>query len=301
MILTWCIRSWGGFMKIKLSVIILNFNTSGLLKTCISAVLASTGFEDKELEVIVVDNNSSDSSVEMVEKEYRQVKLIRNKKNFGFSAGNNIGIKVAGGKFLLLLNSDTLVEPDSLITVLKVMENDRSIGASTCLLQMADGKIDPASHRGFPTPWNALSYFLGLERLFPKSRFFSGYHQGWKNFKVPHEVDCISAAFMMVSREVIDSVGLLDERFFMYGEDIDWCLRIKQAGFKIFFYPGVKTLHLKRQSGRENKIDQTARKNARRQFVETMTQFYSKHYLSKYPSFISGIVLSLLWIIKKLI
>ena len=288
-------------MKIKLSVIILNYNTSGLLKQCLVAVLASGGFEGKELEVIVVDNNSSDNSVEIVQKEYPGVKLIRNKKNFGFAAGNNIGIKNAGGKFLLLLNSDTLVEPDCLITVLKAMENDRSVGAATCLLQMADGKIDPASHRGFPTLWNALSYFLGLEKLFPKIRFFGGYHQGWKNLKIAHEVDCISAAFMMVSREVIDSVGLLDERFFMYGEDIDWCLRIKEAGFKIFFYPGVKTLHLKRQSGRENRVDQTIRKNAKRQFIETMAQFYSKHYLSKYPDITSRIVLNLLWIIKKII
>ena len=288
-------------MKIKLSVIILNYNTAGLLKTCLSAVLESNGFEGKELEIVVVDNNSSDNSVEMVRKEYPDIKLIRNKKNLGFSAGNNIGIKNSSGKFLTLLNSDTLVEPDSLISVLKAMENDRSIGAATCLLQMADGKIDPASHRGFPTPWNSLSYFLGFEKLFPNSRFFGGYHQGWKNLKVPHEVDCISAAFMMVSGEVIDKVGLLDERFFMYGEDIDWCLRIKEAGFKIFFYPGVKTLHLKRQSGRENKTDQMVKKNSRRQFIETMAQFYSKHYLSKYPDFVSRIILSLLWIIKKLI
>ena len=288
-------------MKIKLSVIILNYNTAGLLKTCLSAVLESNGFEGKELEIVVVDNNSSDNSVEMVRKEYPDIKLIRNKKNLGFSAGNNIGIKNSSGKFLTLLNSDTLVEPDSLISVLKAMENDRSIGAATCLLQMADGKIDQASHRGFPTLWNALSYFLGLEKLFPKTRFFGGYHQGWKNLKIAHEVDCISAAFMMVSGEVIDKVGLLDERFFMYGEDIDWCLRIKQAGYKIFFYPGVKTLHLKRQSGRENKTDQMVKKNSRRQFIETMAQFYSKHYLSKYPDFVSRIILSLLWIIKKLI
>ena len=287
-------------MKIKLSVIILNYNTAGLLKTCLSAVLESNGFEGKELEIVVVDNNSSDNSVEMVRKEYPDIKLIRNKKNLGFSAGNNIGIKNSSGKFLTLLNSDTLVEPDSLISVLKAMENDRSIGAATCLLQMADGKIDPASHRGFPTPWNSLSYFLGFEKLFPNSRFFGGYHQSWKNLKVPHEVDCISAAFMMVSGEVIDKVGLLDERFFMYGEDIDWCLRIKEAGFKIFFYPGVKTLHLKRQSGRENRADQSIRKNAKRQFIETMAQFYSKHYLSKYPDITSRIVLNLLWIIKKI-
>lgn len=294
-------RNLAGSMKTKLSVIILSYNTSGLLKQCLSAVLASNGFEGKELEVIVVDNNSSDGSVEMVQKEYPEVKLIRKKTNVGFAAGNNIGIKNSNGKFLLLLNSDTLVEPDSLITLLKVMENDRSIGAATCLLQMADGKIDPASHRGFPTLWNACSYFLGFEKLFPGSRIFGGYHQGWKNLKVPHEIDCISGAFFMISREVVDKVGLLDERFFMYGEDVDWCFRIKQAGFKIFFYPGVKTLHLKKQSGRDSQTDQMAKKNAKRQFVETMAQFYSKHYERRYPEFVSRIVLNLLWLIKKFI
>lgn len=277
-------------MKIKLSVIILNYNTAGLLKSCLAAVLASTGFEGKELEAIVVDNNSSDNSVEMVKNDFPDVKLIGNKKNLGFSAGNNVGIKKAGGKYLLLLNSDTLVEPDALMAILKVMENDQSIGAATCLLQTADGKIDPASHRGFPTPWNALSYFVGLEKLFSKTRLFGGYHQGWKNFKASHEVDCISAAFMMVFDEVIDKVGLLDERFFMYGEDIDWCLRIKKAGFKILFYPGVKTLHLKRQSGREQSRDKDLRKKTQTMFMDSMWQFYEKHYFAKYSLFLNWLV-----------
>ena len=208
-------------MKIKLSVVILSYNTSGLLKQCLAAVLASNGFESKELEIIVVDNNSSDGSAEMIEKEYPEIKLIRNKKNLGFSAGNNIGIKNSGGKFLLLLNSDALVEPDSLITILNVMGNNRSIGAATCLLQTADGKIDPASHRGFPTPWNACSYFLG---------------------------------------------------------------------FKIFFYPGVKTLHLKRQSGREQDRDRDLRRETQNMFMDSMWQFYEKHYFNKYPLFLNWLV-----------
>lgn len=277
-------------MKIRLSVIILNYNTAGLLNSCLSAVLASKGFEKGQLEVIAVDNNSADNSAEMVMKNYPAVKLVRNERNLGFSAGNNVGIKAARGEFLLLLNTDTLVEPDALVTVLNAMENDRSIGAATCLLQMADGKIDPASHRGFPTLWNSLSYFLGLEKLFPQSRFFGGYHQGWKNLKVAHEVDCISAAFMMVSAKVIDKVGLLDERFFMYGEDIDWCLRIKKAGFKIFFYPGVKTLHLKRQSGREQTRDKDLRRHTQNMFLDSMWQFYEKHYLDKYPLILNWLV-----------
>lgn len=277
-------------MRIKLSVIILNYNTADLLSSCLSAVLASKGFERGQLEVIAVDNNSSDNSVEMVMKDYPAVKLIRNERNLGFSAGNNTGIKVARGKFLLLLNSDTLVEPDVLIGVLKMMESDASIGAATCLLQTGDGKLDPASHRGFPTPWNSLSYFLGLEKLFPGSRLFGGYHQGWKNLRVPHDVDCISAAFMMIRAQVIEKVGFLDEKFFMYGEDIDWCLRIKNAGYRILFYPGVKTLHLKRRSGREQTRDRDLRKRTQNMFLDSMWQFYEKHYLGKYPLLLNWLV-----------
>ncbi len=295
-------------MKIKLSVIILNYNTADLLKACLSAVLASQGFGGQDLEVIVVDNNSSDESDSVIAKFKNKnflpanathqalqagkfkITTVKNKQNLGFAAGNNIGIRKAKSEYILLLNSDTLVEPDALIKVLKAMENDGSVGAATCLLQTADGKIDPASHRGFPTLRNAVCYFLGLEKLFPQTRFFGGYHQGWKNLKVPHEVDCISAAFMMVPEEVIKKVGLLDERFFMYGEDIDWCLRIKNAGFKIFFFPGAKTLHLKRQSGREQDKDEDLRIKTQNMFMDSMWQFYEKHYFSKYPLFLNWLV-----------
>lgn len=286
-------------MTLKLSVIILSFNTRGLLENCLKAVYNSEKIDLKDIEVIVVDNNSSDGSGEMVKKNFIQVKLIKNKKNIGFSAGNNIGIRQSQGQYVLLLNSDTIVYPQTLISMIRMIEKDGQIGAGTCRLELLDGHLDPACHRGFPTPWNAFCYFVGLEKLFPKSGFFGGYHQGWKNSIEIHEVDVISGAFFLVRREVIDKVGLLDERFFIYGEDIDWCYRIKQAGYKIIFNPRVKALHFKKQSGRAHTSDTFIRKSTRYHFIDTMEQFYLKHYASVYPEIINRLVTSALKIIKR--
>ena len=274
-----------------LSVIILNFNTKDLLAGCLSSVLGSAGFEKGGLEIIVVDNASTDGSVEMLNNKFPHLKVIRNKINVGFSAGNNIGIAESEGKYILLLNSDTKVEPNTIRGMIDFMDEDKLIGAATCKLELGDGSLDFASHRGFPTPWNSFFYFiLPLARIFPKSGLFGGYHQGWKDFSVPHEVDVISGAFFMVKRSVIRKVGLLDERFFMYGEDIDWCYRIKKEGYKIMYNPHFKTVHYKKQSGRSCKNDRTLRKKTHSMFAETMGQFYMKHYVEKYPKLLTWLV-----------
>jgi GT2 family glycosyltransferase len=180
------------------------------------------------------------------------------------------------------------------------------LGAATCRIELPSGKIDPACHRGFPTPWNALAYIFGLEKLFPKLKIFGGYHQGWKNYSSPHEVDVISGAFFMIPRKVIDKVGLLDESFFMYGEDIDWCFRIKQAGFEIWYNREVKILHYKKQSGRDKKDEGRRTKDegiikrqAEYHFAHTMEQFYRKHYVDKYPRLVNWVVLLAINIWKK--
>lgn len=287
-------------MTPKLSVVILSYNTKQLLKQCLDSVFKSKGFDTKELDVIIVDNNSSDGSIGLVNKKFTQAKLIKNEKNIGFSAGNNIGIKDSRGKYVLLLNSDAVVYPETLISMIRMIEKDGQIGAGTCRLELLDGHLDPACHRGFPTPWNAFCYFVGLEKLFPRSRLFGGYHQGWKNPIEIHEVDVISGAFFLVRREVIDKVGLLDERFFIYGEDIDWCYRIKQAGYKIIFNPRVKALHFKKQSGRAHTSDTFIRKSTRYHFIDTMELFYQKHYLNIYPRIINWLVLTTLNLVKKI-
>lgn len=281
-------------MSPLLSVIILSYNTNELLRGCLVSVMNSTGFAPGELELIVVDNHSADGSAEMVRNDFTQVKLINSRTNVGYSAGNNIGITAARGKYILLLNSDTLVEAGTLRTMVDVAGSLRNLGALTCRVQLPNGQLDPACHRGFPTPWNAFTYLAGLEKLFPMSHIFGGYHQGWQDLTIPHEVDAITGAFFLTSRRVIDKVGLLDEQFFMYGEDIDWCWRIKQAGYRVMFHPAAKIIHFKKQSGRARQFDPHARKEAQRHFLDTMEQFYRKHYLKKYPAYVSALILSVL-------
>jgi GT2 family glycosyltransferase len=270
---------------IDLSIIILNYNTIELTRTCLKTVLASK-LGSYVVEVIACDNGSSDGSGQMIQKEFPEVIFIDNKKNLGFAAGNNPGIKRAKGRYVLLLNTDTEVPPNTLSTMIAFMDASPTAGAATCKLLLPDGSMDPACHRGFPTPWVAFTYLSKLEKLFPSVPVFSEYHQLYKDLATTHEVDCISGAFFMVRREVIDQVGLMDEEFFMYGEDIDWAYRIRSAGWKILYNPTVTILHKKKQSGRSNLLKRR-RVTTEIYFHKYNWLFYKKHYEKKY-----GLVLS---------
>lgn len=274
--------------QIDVSVIILNFNTLELTKIAIEKLLASK-LGSYTMEIIVCDNASTDGTDTMVKKEFPKITFIQNHGNVGFAAGNNPGIKKANGRYILLLNSDTEVEDNAVRAMIRFMDDHPKCGASTCKLLLMDGNIDPACHRGMPTPWNALTYFLKLEKLFPKCRWFSGYHQLYKDLKTVHEVDCISGAFFLVRREVIDQVGMLDESYFMYGEDIDWAYRIKEAGWQIWYNPAVTTLHKKKQSGRSN-VNRERRIKTQTMFITYNKLFYTKHYEKKYGPFVTWLV-----------
>ena len=273
---------------VDLSIIILSFNTKDLLRTCLTTVFASA-LEDYRMEVMVCDNKSSDESVAMVKKEFAQVVCIQNGKNLGFAAGNNPGIVRARGRYILLLNSDTEVGADTFAKMISYMDTNQDVGASTCKVMLPTGDIDPACHRGFPTPWASITYLLKLEKLFPTSVLFGQYHQGYKGFTTIHAVDCIVGAFFMVRANVIKKVGLLDEDYFMYGEDIDWCYRIKKAGFKIVFNPQTSILHRKKQSGRANSSKKT-RTTTEVYFHRYNWLFYTKHYKKIYPWWLTMIV-----------
>lgn len=268
-----------------ISIVIVNYNTRDLLRACLSSIMRSQQKSDR-WEVIVVDNASSDGSVEGIQN----FKLIRNKENRGFAAANNQGIAASKGRYVLLLNSDTEVGPSVFGELIHYMDEHNDVGALTCLLKLADGSMDPACHRGFPTPWASLTYFFGLEKFLPRSFLFGQYHQGYKNFSEVHDVDCISGAFFFVRRAVIESVGLTDEAFFMYGEDIDWCFRIRKAGWKIQFYPHISIMHKKHQSGLAHADDQL-RRETRKHFYDAMRLFYNKHYRERYSPLVSSLVL----------
>jgi len=264
-----------------LSIIIVNYNTRELLRERLKSLQG---------QIIVVDNASADGSQKMVKKEFPSVDLIKNQQNVGFARANNQGIQRTKSKYVLLLNTDCEATHQVITETLSYLETHPEVGGISCKLVLPDGSIDPACHRGFPTPWASFTYFLGLEKLFPGSRLFGQYHQGYRPMGEIHDVDCISGAFFLVRREVIEHVGLLDEAFFMYGEDIDWCFRIRKAGYKIQFYPHVSVMHKKYQSGLAH-ADGQLRSETRKHFYDAMKLFYDEHYRTRYNPLVSAFVL----------
>lgn len=273
---------------IDLSIILLNYKTRDLTLTAIKTVFKSR-IAPFTFEVILCDNGSDDGIGEAVKAEFPKVQFIQNGGNIGFSAGNNTGIRRARGRYVLLLNTDTEVAPDTLSGMLSFMDANPSTGAATCKLLLMDGSIDPACHRGFPTPWRSFAYMSKLAKLFPKSRFFAGYHMTYLDFSTVHDVDMISGAFFLVRREVIEKVGLLDEEYLMYGEDMDWCMRIKEAGYRILYNPNFTILHKKKQSGRAH-ADRARRVRTKMLFYRYNHLFFTKNYSKKYGFFVRFLV-----------
>jgi hypothetical protein len=288
--------------KVDLSVIVLSFNTKDLLRHCLSSVFKSD-LGNYHLQVIVADNASSDGSVEMLRKEFPKVILVESKENYGFAKGNNAGLTKAKGRYILFLNSDTEVFPETLRIMLDYMERNPKVGLATCRVEFVDGSLDPASHRGFPTPGNAFTYFSGLEKLFPHSKVFSGYHLGYLDLQTSHQIDTPTGAFYLVRKKVIDEVGSFDERYFMYAEDIDLSLRIKKAGWQIMYLPLTKIIHFKKQSGRAKKeagevtpAAKEIREKTIGYFFNSMKLFYDLHYKDKYPWVTRQFVLGAVWL-----
>lgn len=279
--------------KPELSIIVLSYNTKDLLKQCLESVYRLPGSE-----IIVVDNASSDDSPAMVRKEFPRVRLVCNKENLGFAKGNNIGLSLATGKYILFLNSDTKIKPEAMSGVIKYMEENPKVGALTAKTLLSSGKMDPDCHRGFPTPWASISYFLGLEKLFPKSKLFGQYHKFYFNLNENHTIDAGAGAFILVSREVIEKVGRWDENYFFYGEDLDFFFRIKKSGYRTLFYAQPVLIHYKGASSGLRKESRSIAKNSRKNrikvakaSVQAMEIFYKKFYKDLYPPWLTFIVL----------
>lgn len=280
---------------IELSIVIVSYNTKDLLKDCIESIYKNS--KDLSFEIIVVDNNSSDGSADLVSNNFKDVILIKNSQNLGFSKANNIGIKKTSGDFILFLNSDTLVKENTLRHMLDFMKIHQDVGASTCKLLMPNGKIDDASHRGFPTPWNSFCHFSGLSKILPKTKLFGGYNLTYLDFNKTHEIDALAGAFMLVRRSAGEKVRWWDEDYFFYGEDIDFCFMLKQNNWKIYYVPEVSILHYKGVSGGIKNISKEittasdkTRKKAQVERFRAMRIFYKKHYEKKYPWIITRLV-----------
>jgi len=266
----------------KLSVVIVNYNVKYFLEQCLHSVRRAG--EDLQTEVFVVDNNSVDGSVKMVREKFPEVILIENKENTGFSKANNQAIKISKGEYILLLNPDTVVESDTFSRVMQFMDAHPDAGGLG--VKMIDGKGNflPESKRGLPTPSVAFYKIFGLSRFFPKSKIFGKYHLGYLDEDQVNPVEILSGAFMLLRKSVLDKTGLLDETFFMYGEDIDLSYRILKAGFKNYYFPEARIIHYKGESTKKGSINYVIL------FYNAMIIFARKHFTSKKARMISFLI-----------
>jgi len=259
-----------------LHIVILNYNRGDLLRNCLESIFTTP--HRHHMQVWVVDNASTDSSIAIVESEFPHVRLIANNSNNGFSAGNNLALRQImeqNGDYVMLLNNDTVVEADALDRLVDYLEAHPAVGAVGPKLVLFDGSLDLACRRSFPTPIVSFYRMTGLSRLFPHSQRFGRYNLTYLDPDVETEVDALVGAAMMVRAGVIREVGLLDETFFMYGEDLDWCFRIKSYGWRIVYYPRAVIHHHKRAASTRRAIPSI------RAFYDAMRIFHRKHYAQR--------------------
>lgn len=283
----------------ELTIILLNYNGWTWLDQCLHSFHHLENWTDQgpeKLEVMVVDNGSQERKLPEFQEKYPWIQTMQLEENRGFAAGNNAGIQQAKAPYIMLLNTDTEFPAQTpLLSLLdRFVRPDVAIVSPKVVL--SNGELDHACHRGFPTPWNALMYFSGLAKLFPKVKFLAGYRQSWLDLNTVHEIEACTGAAMIVRKTAIEGVGLLDEDYFMYAEDIDWCYRFAQAGWKTLYDPSVTVVHHKHKSGQKNKQWDTKSRTIAA-FFDTMKQFMDKHYRKKYPQvilFLSFVMIDLL-------
>lgn len=256
-----------------LSIIIVNYNTKALTTQTVRSVMDTTSGIDYE--IIVVDNSSREK--EYFNMDNPRVKVLSKVENKGFGHACNIGTNIAIGRYILYLNSDVIMQKDTLRNAVEYMDKSRDIGCLGIRTLLKDGTFDHGCKRGFPTPFNSLCYVLGLHRLFPKVKKFGGYTLSYLSNEETNDVDSVSGAFMMIPRTVLNKTGLFDESIFMYGEDIDLCYRIKQAGFRVVYYADVWMIHLKGQSGLHTKSPVVIK-----HFHDGIKRFYDMYYKDKH-------------------
>ncbi|MFZ5515658.1 MAG: glycosyltransferase [Candidatus Zhuqueibacterota bacterium] len=257
-----------------LSIIIVSYNVKEFLEQAIVSIVKSS--QSIQYEIFVVDNASSDGSAELIRKKFPSIHLITNSDNKGFAAANNQALKLARGKYILLINPDTIVQEDTVRIIRNFIEAHPECGMVGCKILNPDGSLQLACRRSFPTPWVGFTKIIGLSKLFPQSRWFGRYNLTYLDPDETYEVEAISGSFMFFRRSVLEDVGYLDESFFMYGEDLDWCFRIQQAGWKIYYVPDTRIIHFKGESSKKSNIDLIL------QFYRAMKLFVEKHYHNRY-------------------
>ena len=291
--------------KPDLSIVILSFNVKELLLKCLESLYLNMSKGDI-FQVIVVDNDSKDESLEAAKKVFPQIEAYQSGSNLGFSGGNNFAVPHIKSDFVLFLNPDTVVEGDVIQRCLETLKMDLGMGAITCRVEFPNGQIDYSTHRGIPTPWNSLMYFTGLSRLFPHSKLFSGYTASYLDTKTPHEVDCVSGVFLMLRKEVGEAIHWWDQDYFWNGEDIEFCYRLKEKGWKIFYFPykGGKIIHYKGSSSglwstSRGEVPKERKIISAKHAASAMRIFYKKHFYKRYPVIMRDLVLLAITLLEK--
>ncbi|MCB2205676.1 glycosyltransferase [bacterium] len=257
-----------------ISIVVVSYNVRDLLENCLYSLYSA--LEGISHEIFVVDNDSTDATVDMVRQRFPDVEMIASQENLGFARGNNLALARARGKYLLLLNPDTLVQEDSITAMLDFFRENADVGMATCKIIKPDGSLEPGCRRSFPSPWVSFTKLAGLSSLFPHSSLFARYNLTYLSEDETYEVDAISGSFMMLRREVYEEIGGLDESYFMYGEDLDWCYRTQKAGWKLYYVHSTKIIHYGGESTKRSSIDATA------EFYRAM-QVFAKNNLGLSP------------------
>lgn len=252
------------------SIIIVSYNVREFLRQALLSLRRALA--GLSAEIFVVDNASDDGSAAMVRAQFPECRLIENDSNLGFAAANNLALKQSRGRFLVLLNPDTVVQEDTFSALRDFMHSHPATGMAGCKVLNPDGSLQLACRRSFPTPWVAFTKLSGLSALFPRSRWFGRYNLTYLPEDETCEVEAISGSFMVARREAVAQVGLLDESFFMYGEDLDWCFRFRAAGWQIHYYPGTQIVHFKGESSKRSSLDSL------HVFYQAMGLFVRKHF-----------------------
>ena len=257
-----------------LSIIIVNYNVRDFLMHALESIQRAV--VNIPHEIFIVDNASVDGSVEMVKNRFPDVNLIENQINKGFAAANNQAMKASSGEFIVLINPDTVVQEDTFSRLIEFMEKNPDAGAATCKILNPDGSFSVDSRHSIPTPMTAFWKQIGFSRLFPKSKIFARYNLTYLDENEIYPVDAISGSFMFIRRATFEKVGYLDEDYFMYCEDVDYCYRITRSGWKVYYAPVSDIIHYKGESTKKNNLDYVLN------FNKSLYLFYKKHFHKKY-------------------
>ncbi len=268
--------------KATLSIVIISFNVQKLLQECIESIYRET--TDIAPDIWVIDNHSRDRSVEMLKENFPELHLIENDENVGFTRANNQAIVQCQSDYILLLNPDTVIQDGALDKMIRYMEKHPDVGVSGCRLLNEDGSLQLACRRSIPSPGVAFFRLSGLSRLFPNSKRMAKYNLTYLDPDQPHEVDAVSGAFLLIRKQVVDEIGGLDENFWIYGEDMDWCIRAKRAGWKVMYYPDASVLHYKGIGSSTNNLKTSY------EFYRAMYLFHRKHFAPDHCCVVNALI-----------